>query len=130
MPASSHPEVFLVKGVLKTCSKFTRDHPHESAISIKVLCNFIEIALWHGCPPVNLLHIFETSFPKNTAGRLLRYVGLNSFKILPYHLLSVNETNRNVDSYSLFCKNLLSLKAHKDSNYGIYVPLELNFLID
>ena len=25
--------------------------------------NFIEIALRHGCSPVNLLHIFRTSFP-------------------------------------------------------------------
>ena len=24
---SSHPEMFLGKGVLKTCSKFTGDHP-------------------------------------------------------------------------------------------------------
>ena len=33
----------------------------------KVLCNFIEIALRHGCSPVNLLHIFRTPLPKNTA---------------------------------------------------------------
>ena len=26
------------------------------------LGNFIEIALWHGCSPVNLLHIFRTPF--------------------------------------------------------------------
>ena len=26
--------------------------------------NFIEIALWNGCFPVNFLHIFRTSFPK------------------------------------------------------------------
>ena len=32
---SSHPEVFLGKGVLKICSKFTGDHPCRSAISIK-----------------------------------------------------------------------------------------------
>ena len=25
----------------------------------------------HGCSPVNLLHIFRTTFPKNTPGRLL-----------------------------------------------------------
>ena len=30
--------------------------------------NFIEIAVWHGCSPVNLLHIFSTPFPKNTSG--------------------------------------------------------------
>ena len=33
--------------------------------------NFIEITLWHGCFPVNLLHIFRTPFPKNTPGWLL-----------------------------------------------------------
>ena len=38
-----------------------------------MLCNFIEITLWHGCSPVNLLHIFRTPFPKNTSGWLLLY---------------------------------------------------------
>ena len=38
------------------------------AISVKLLCNFIEIALRHGCPPINLLHIFKTLFPRNTSG--------------------------------------------------------------
>ena len=35
----SHPEVFLGKGVLKICSKFTGEHPCQSAISIKLLCS-------------------------------------------------------------------------------------------
>ena len=38
-------------------------------------CDFnkvpLEIPLWHGCSPVNLLHIFRISFHKNTYGRLL-----------------------------------------------------------
>ena len=42
---SSHPEVFLEKGVLKICSKFTGEHPFQSVISIKLLCNFIEL-IW------------------------------------------------------------------------------------
>ena len=29
-----------------------------------------EIALRHGCSPVNLLHIFRTPFPRNISGRL------------------------------------------------------------
>ena len=37
----------------------------------KLLCNFIEIALPYGCSPVNLLHIFRKTFPKNTSERLL-----------------------------------------------------------
>ena len=32
-----------------------------------LLCNFIVIALWRGWSPENLLHIFKTSFPKNTS---------------------------------------------------------------
>ena len=70
-PRSSPPEVFLGKGVLKICSKFTGEHPCRSAISIKLQSNFLEIALQQGCSPVNLLHIFRTPFPKNTSGRLL-----------------------------------------------------------
>ena len=68
---NSPPEVFLTKGVLKICSKFTEEHPCQSAISIKLQSNFIEIVLWHGCFPVNWLHIFRTPFPKNTPGWLL-----------------------------------------------------------
>ena len=68
---SSHPEVFLVKGVLKICSKFTGEHPCQSVISIKLLCNFIEITLRQECSSVNLLHIFRTPFPRTTSGCLL-----------------------------------------------------------
>ena len=64
---SSRPEVFLGKGVLKICSKFTGEHPCRSVISIKLQSSFIEIALRHGCSSVNLLHIFRTPFPKNTS---------------------------------------------------------------
>ena len=39
---------------------------------MKLLWNFIEIALRHGCSPVNSLHIFRTPFPsRNTSGWLL-----------------------------------------------------------
>ena len=68
---SSHPEVFLRKGVLKICSKSTGEYPCQSVISIKLLWNFIEITLQYGCSPVNLLHIFRTLFFKNTSGWLL-----------------------------------------------------------
>ena len=69
-PRNSHPEVLLGKRLLKIYSKFTGEHTCQSVISIKLLCNFIEIALSHGCSPVNLLHIFRTPFPKNTPGWL------------------------------------------------------------
>ena len=62
---TSRPEVFLRKGVLKICSKFTGDQPCRS-----VICNFLEITLRRGCSPVDLLHIFRTPFLKNSSGRL------------------------------------------------------------
>ena len=68
---SSRSEVFLGKDVLKICSRFTGEHPCWSVISIKLLCNFIEIALRRGCSPVTILQIFRTPFSQNTSGRLL-----------------------------------------------------------
>ena len=65
---SSCRKVFLGKAVLKICSQFTGEHPCRSVISIKLQSNFIEIALWHGCSPVNWLHIFGTLFRRNTSG--------------------------------------------------------------
>ena len=94
---SSHPEVLLVKGVLKICSTFTGEHPLQSVISIKLQSNFIEITLRHGCS-VYLLHIFKTSFLKNNFGRLL-------LQILHPRLLL------DVDSYLLMLsRTLLFLK--------------------
>ena len=55
---SSQPEMFLEKGVLKICSKFTGEHPCRTTLR-------------HGCSPVNLLHIFRTPFLKNTYEWLL-----------------------------------------------------------
>ena len=68
--ASNPPEVFLGKGVLKICRKCTGEHPCRSVISVNLSCNFIEITLRLGCFPVNLLHIFRTTFDKNTSGGL------------------------------------------------------------
>ena len=64
---SSHPEVFLGKAVLKICCKFTGEHQCQSVILIKLICNFIEIALRRGYSLVNLLHIFRIPFPRNTS---------------------------------------------------------------
>ena len=57
---NSCPEIFLRKDFLKICRKFTGEHPCRRAISIKLISNFIEIALRHGCSPENLLHILRT----------------------------------------------------------------------
>ena len=74
--------VFLGKGVLKIRSKFTEDHPGRSAISMKLFCNFVEIAVRPGCPPVSLLHISRTPFLKNTSGWLLLFVSKNTLFIV------------------------------------------------
>ena len=71
---STPPVVFFGKGVLKICCKLTGEHPQQSAISIKLLCDFIEIGLRHGCSPVNLLYIFRTTFSQNTFEGLLLFL--------------------------------------------------------
>ena len=50
---------------------FNVKHPCRSVISIKLHRNFIEIAFWHWCSPVNSLHISKTPFPRKTSGWLL-----------------------------------------------------------
>ena len=70
LPGATLHRCSLGKRVLKICSKFTGEHLCQSAIS-KLQSNFIDVALRQGCSPVNLLHIFRTSFPSNTSGCLL-----------------------------------------------------------
>ena len=67
---SDPQEVFLGKGVVKIYSKFTGEYPLRSVISIKLLSKIIEITLWSGYSPVNLLYIFRTHFNNTTYGGL------------------------------------------------------------
>ena len=102
---NSRPWLFLGKGVLKICSKFTGEFPCRSVISIKLLCNLIEIKIQHGCSSVNLLHIFRTTFPKNTSGRLLLVFVSATFE---YHKMVKKENikDENEDEKnSLFSSN-------------------------
>ena len=64
------------RGVLrKMCSEnmqqIYRRIAMRSVILMKLLCNFIEITLRHGCSPVYLLLIFRTPYTKKASGRLL-----------------------------------------------------------
>ena len=97
---SSSPEVFLGKSVLKICSKFTGGYPCRGVISIQLLCNFMEITLRHGCSPVNLLHIFRTTFPKNTSGGLLLKL-LELPKLFYSRALLANESLTTYQSFFL-----------------------------
>ena len=83
---SSRPEVFLVKGVLKICTKFTGEQSSRSVISIKLQSKFIDI--WNQTSAWLFLCKFAAYFTKNTSGRLLLN-GRGVFRLLPYdnHML-------------------------------------------
>ena len=98
---SSRLEVFLRKGVLKICSEFTGEHPCRNKISIKLLCNFIEIAFWHWCSSVNLLHIFRTPFSMNTSGWLLLYHDEDNLQVKSGKTM-IKESHRGI-TWSCFC---------------------------
>ena len=101
---SNPPDVVLGNGVLKICCKFTGKHPYRSAVSIKLRCNFIEIAFRHGCSLVNLLHIFRTLLPKNTSGGLLlekRVIDTNISFTDPFRINI--SSNSNVFQHSTTC---------------------------
>ena len=64
------------RGVLKKrCSEYKQQIYRRTRMPMcdfnKNLCNFIEITHQHGCSPVNLLHIFRTTFSNDTSGGLL-----------------------------------------------------------
>ena len=97
---SSPPEVFLGKDVLKICSKFTREHPCRSVIAKNC---FATLSKSYFDMSVLLLHIFRTTFPKSTSGKLLlkyaifrtkgvtlkrRWACLNKFQLQPLALPS------------------------------------------
>ena len=68
------PRGVLRKRCFENVQQIYRRTPCQSTFSIKLLCNFIEIALRHGCSPVNVLHILRTPFNKNNSGRLPLYI--------------------------------------------------------
>ena len=77
---------------------------------MKLLCNFIEIALRHECSPVNVLQIFKTTFPKNTSGwLLLAVVKLLSVQSLTYLKLGIN-----------FREDLFFFEAQKKTLFHLY----------
>ena len=88
---SCRQEVFLRKGVLKICSKFTGEHTYQGVISIKMLCNFIEITLQHGCSPwtispdnshLGLLYCPQIITPQQLLPRAMAITNYNFFMAL------------------------------------------------
>ena len=83
------------------CSNLTGEHPFRSVILIKLQSNFIEIALWHGCSPVDLLYIFGTPFSKNTSQGLLLYLKVSALTLFVKDKLSLkNKLLSNMESRS------------------------------
>ena len=61
---SSPPEMFSKKDTVQIGSKPTGEQPRRSAISTKLLCNFIEITPMHRCTPENAQHTHKTPLPR------------------------------------------------------------------
>ena len=64
---SSPPEVFSKKDALQTRSKLIEENLHRSAVLKKLLFNFIEIILTHGCASENWLHTRKTPLSRRTS---------------------------------------------------------------
>ena len=115
--------MFLRKGVLKICSKFTGEHPCRSVISIKLQSNFIEITLWHGCSPVNLLRIFRTLFSKNTFGWLLLYISITSrqniIQVVKYFSFDKHQPTESPSPNSLVISSDVNIKNRV--NFGFFI---------
>ena len=108
---SSHPEVFLEKGVPKIYIKFTGEHPCQSVISIKLQSRFIEITLPHECSPLNLLHIFRTPFPRNTSEWLLLTISI----VMQKKIINNEKNPREI----LIWQQILELKNIKLYNFKL-----------
>ena len=83
---SSQPVVLLGKGVLKLCRRFTEVNSCRSALQLYWNC--ISACVFF----CNLLHIFRTSFLKNTSGRLLLqqdFLRRNSWGEIPGNILLI-----------------------------------------
>ena len=74
--SKDRPQVFLEKGFLKICSKFTGN-------------NFIKITLQHGCSPVNLLHIFGTPFLRTPLGGCFKFLSTHFYRKWVKHIYAI-----------------------------------------
>ena len=99
----------------------------------KVTFTFIEIALRHGCSPVNSLHIFRTSFPKNASeGLLLEVLTTNvlaaSLSLVPteFKIPISNHYHRAHDAQSLLVVSVNVKWYLKSQYYCLIVVLIIN----
>ena len=111
---STPPELLLWKGALKICSKLTGKQPCQSAISKN---NFLEITFQHGCSPVNLLHIFRTSFPQNTFEVLL--LSWVCLRLIVLKLATSSFLRECINTY-LRCKFDYKTTLHRRTHFQTY----------
>ena len=76
----------LWKRRFENIKNFSGGHLCWSVVSMMLLCNFIEIALWHRFSAVNFLHAFRTLFYRNSYGGLLLLKWATPFVILSLFL--------------------------------------------
>ena len=76
--AANMQQIYGRTPMLKCDKQFYWNHTSTWVLSLK-LSNFIEITLWHGCSPVNLL---QSPFSKNSSGWLLPYTGKPNYFLL------------------------------------------------
>ena len=131
---TSHLQVFLGKGVLKMPRKFTGENPCRSVISINVHNNFIEITLWHGCSPVNLLHISRTLFLQNTTEHLRTTASIRLQDIPVAWLHCCDELNIRCSRYmpESFKRKFPSVEVHRimKTKYKLSLIHFINILLD
>ena len=87
--------------------------------------NFIEIALQHGCSPVNLLHVFKTPFLKCTSGLLLLCVN-------NYNLPQACNFVKKQTLAGVFLWNLKNFKEHlllKNTSVGCLCRMSMIYWI-
>ena len=94
--------------------------PLPKLISIKLVCNATETTLRHGFSPVNLLHIFSTSFDKNTSRGLLLIISVLTSICRKCCTLNSIETNLSIclklvyKNYPIFLEPYLALLSFKE----------------
>ena len=80
--------MFLEKGVLKMYSKFTEEQPCRSATLIELQIKSRKWTPVNNYSPVNLFHIFRTSFPKNNSEGMFLHSFLLTFTKARFSILS------------------------------------------
>ena len=104
---------------------------NSHVISVKLLCNFIEVSFQHRCYLVDLLHVLRMPFPKNTSRRLLllslmwtiavNFVNKNSWQAseITYFLYYCDEFLQECPSLTISMSNCYRKKRYEDEDSAV-----------